>query len=68
MRYLVASLLCVFTLSITAQVGCIDFNACNYDSNKHSIISYFTIELKTYLTDEVTLISDCIDLTNLRIR
>ena len=43
-------------------------SACNYDSNKHSIISYFTIELKTYLTDEVTLISDCIDLTNLRIR
>jgi prepilin-type N-terminal cleavage/methylation domain-containing protein len=37
-------------------------SACNYDSNKHSS-NYRAIELKTYLTNETTLISDCVDLS-----
>ena len=37
-------------------------SACDYDSNKHSG-NYRAIELKTYLTNETTLISDCVDLS-----
>jgi len=36
--------------------------ACDYDSNKHSS-NYRAIELKTYLTNETTLISNCVDLS-----
>ena len=36
--------------------------ACDYDSSKHSS-NYRAIELKTYLTNETTLISDCVDLS-----
>ena len=36
--------------------------ACDYDSTKHSS-NYRAIELKTYLTNETTLISDCVDLS-----
>jgi uncharacterized protein (TIGR02145 family) len=36
MKHIFTISLCLLVLSLSAQVGCIDFNACNYDSNANN--------------------------------
>ena len=45
MKHLFTISLCFLALSLSAQVGCIDFNACNYDSNANNNCE---VEIETF--------------------
>ena len=45
MKHILTLSLCFLALSLSAQVGCIDFNACNYDSNANNNCE---VEIETF--------------------